>query len=442
MRRVLILVLLYLGMQVVLPLRSGTPGAEALMTFGFLILGAYTVGELAEMVRAPKIVGYLAAGVLFGPAVLGLFTAEAATALAPVSEMAIALIAFLAGAELQWAELRERGVAILKLTSVELLLSFIGILGTLVALHGFLPFLAGAASTEVIAFGVLFAAAAIVHSPAVTMALLSETGARGPVARTTLGIVLLADVVVVVFFSGALALARHLVPPASGGVIAPWLVLWEIGGAVIVGAALGGAIAVVLRFAQRDLFIFALVIVFFGAELARLTHVESLLMLVVAGFVAENASQGRGQALRHAMERSAAPVFVVFFALAGAKITPSAVAELWLLVLPIVIVRAAAVWSGMRLGARWAGVGEAERRNAWLGLVSQAGVAIGLASIVANVYPSRGEQFRVLLLSVIAVNQFLGPVLFRHALARSGELAEGGGESESAPASAAPATKA
>ena len=63
-----------------------------------------------------------------------------------------------------------------------------------------------------------------------------------------------------------------------------------------------------------------------------------------------------------------------------------------------------------------------ERRWVWMGLVSQAGVAIGLATVLAQVYPERGAEMRTLFLTTIAVNESLGPILFRQALGRSGEI--------------------
>ncbi len=421
MRRVIVLVLLYLLMQAVLPLGEGTPAALVLMAFGFLILGAYSVGELATTIRLPKIVGYLAAGLAVGPAALNFVSLPVMEQLTPVSELAIALIAFLAGAELQLDEVRKRGVLLLKMMTAELSVSFIGIVAVMVALHGFLPFLANAPLAEVMGFSILFASVAVVHSPAVTMALLSESGAKGVVARTTLGVVLLADVAVVLSFSGALALARVLAPPGGDGGLGVLAVVWEIGGAILVGAVLGGVVALYLRFISRELFIFAILVAFFGAEIANLMHVETLLTLLVAGFVAENAGGGGGEQLRHAMERAGAPIFVVFFALAGAKIKPEAVLQLWPLVIPIVVVRAAGIWAGTQLGARWAKAEPVAAKYTWMGLISQAGVAIGLSSVVANVYPERGEELRNLFLAMIAINETLGPILFRIALLRSKE---------------------
>ena len=423
MRRLLILTLLWGAMQLIIPLGEPERGAQWLVTFGFLILAADSVGALAALVRLPRIAGYLVTGLVFGPSVLGTVSTQAREQLTPVSSLAIALIAFLAGAELRWKELRERGVVILKILASEMTLSLLAITALLYAMNGHVPFLRGLDGLTALALCLLFASVAVVHSPAVTMALLSETGARGPVARTTLGVVLIADVAVILLFSAVLTLARAVVPSASGaGGVSHAPIVWEIFGALVVGALLGAVVAVYLRFVHRELFLFAIVVAFVGAEIARVTHVETLLMLLTAGFVAENASAPQeGEALRTAMERSAAPVFVVFFALAGASMHVSEFPVLWPLVIPIVLVRMAALWLGTQLGGRWGGASPTERRWVWMGLVSQAGVAIGLATVLAQVYPERGAEMRTLFLTVIAVNESLGTGLFRSALGRSGE---------------------
>ena len=427
MRRIIILALLLGGMRLVLPLGSGNGSAHSLLTFGFLILAAYTSGELAISARLPRIVGYLVAGIVFGPSALDIVNVEAARELAPVSSLAIALIAFLAGAELRWSELRERGRAIALILTSELSITFVALTALLIALRHHVPFLQSTPTPTVIGFSLLFASIAVVHSPAVTMALLTETGARGPVARTTLGVVLVSDVVVIILFSGVLAIARALVPPSAGDVAAISLggVVWELGGAVVVGTLLGAAVALYLRFVKRELMLFAVLVTFFGSEIARLVHVETLLTLLTAGFVMENFSRdGDGDALRHAMERSGAPVFVVFFALAGAAMAVKEVVAIWPLVIPIVLVRAAGIWTGSRVGSRWADLPRETGNLVWMGLISQAGVAIGLATVIAEVYPARGAPIRTLFLATLAVNQVVGPILFRMALARGGELQE------------------
>ena len=430
MRRLVILALLFGAMQLVLPLGASAHGSQWLLTFGFLILAAYSVGALAVLVRLPKITGYLAAGVLFGPSVFNTVTVDAIGELRPVSSLAIALIAYLAGAELRWDEVRRRGVTIAKILTAELVLGFIAISATLVLLGDRLPFLEGTSGASRLAFAVLFGAIAVVHSPAVVMALLSETRAGGPIARTTLGVVLVSDVVVVVLFSAVLAITRAVVPPTGANVAGLSLasIVWELAGAVFVGALLGGAVALYLRFVKHELVLFAIVVAFFGMVIAQLTHVETLLALLTAGFVTENFSRHEdGEAIRHAMERSAAPVFVVFFALAGAEMGLRQVALVWPLLIPIIAVRTASLWAGTRVGVRWASAPR-EARDVWMGLVPQAGVAIGLAAAVGQAYPVRGAQMRTLFLAVVAINQVIGPILFRLALNRGGEIAGAAGE--------------
>jgi Kef-type K+ transport system membrane component KefB len=423
MRRALILLLLLGGIELILPLGTWGQGSQALLTFGFLILAAYTVGEIATAFRLPKIVGYLIAGVLFGPSVLNVVSEGGAARLDGVNQLAIALIAFLAGAELRWEEVRDNGTKLLRLVAAELGLTFVVLAAVMFAIVWTFDVIPDPTLNRALAFALLFAAIAIVHSPAVTMALLTETGAKGPVARTTLGVVLISDVVVVLLFTLMLWVARALVP--QGGAAAnPWLVVWEIGGALLVGVAIGLGVAAYLRFVGRELMLFAVLMVFFGLELARVLHVELLLALLVAGFIAENISE-HGERLRHAMERSAAPVFVVFFALSGAKIGLREVGPLLPFVIPLAIARALAIRSGMKLGARWAGMRGPEQQYAWMGLVSQAGVAIGLSAIVAQAYPALGAQLRSMLLALIAVNETIGPILFRRALDRSDEVPTG-----------------
>lgn len=433
MRRIVVLTLLFGGMMLVLPLGVEAQGSRTLLTFGFLMLAAYTVGEIADGARLPKIVGYLAAGVVFGPSGLGTVTSVGMERLAPVSGLAIALIAFLAGTALRGPDLRERVTTLLRILGAETLATFVLLAAAVYALQDAIPFLRDATPAAALAAAMLFAAVATVHSPAVTLALLTETRARGPVTSTTLGVVLLADVTVVLLFTAVLSIARWLAPvvgasaPPSLGMVA-----WEIAGAPVVGLALGAAVALYLRFVGRELILFTILVALFGLEIARLAHVEVLLTLLVAGFVAENASS-RGDELRAALERSAAPVFVVFFALSGAKVVLSTVIPLLPFVIPLVVVRIAGIRLGTGLGMRWAGADRAQTRHVWRGLVSQAGVAIGLAALLADAYGTVGEQLRDLLLALIAVNETIGPILFRSALEGSGEAVRHAGAEARAP---------
>ena len=201
MRRALILALLLVGMRLILPLGRDVPGSGALLTLGFLILAAYTVGEIAGNLGLPKLLGYLVAGIIFGPSGLGTVTSGSVFKLQPISQLAVALIAFVAGAELKWDDVKRDGPRYLRILGTEMPLTFALCIGAVFALRAMIPVLNGSSITEVTVFAMLLAAIAIAHSPAATLGLIKETEARGPVTHHTLGVVLLSDLFLILFFT-------------------------------------------------------------------------------------------------------------------------------------------------------------------------------------------------------------------------------------------------
>jgi hypothetical protein len=80
------------------------------------------------------------------------------------------------------------------------------------------------------------------------------------------------------------------------------------------------------------------------------------------------------------------------------------------------------VYLGSTAGARVGRAEPAVARYAWTGLVSQAGVALGLATIVADRLPRLGLAMQTVIVGIIAFNETVGPVLFRAGLDRAGEI--------------------
>jgi hypothetical protein len=74
-----------------------------------------------------------------------------------------------------------------------------------------------------------------------------------------------------------------------------------------------------------------------------------------------------------------------------------------------------------RLSSAIAADPPAIRRWGWSSLVSQAGFALGLSVLIARTFPDFGEGFRALAIAAIAINEMVGPVLFKLALDRAGE---------------------
>lgn len=151
-------------------------------------------------------------------------------------------------------------------------------------------------------------------------------------------------------------------------------------------------------------------------------HVEYMLFMLAAGFFVENISPVDGEPLIEAIQDASVPAYVMFFSVAGGSIHLRELAMLWPVALGAVALRAGGLWLGSRIGAEWAQAEPQVKRYTWMGLVSQPGVALGLATVASRALGEYGGQIQTMFLAMIALHEIIGPVLFRTALSRAGEL--------------------
>jgi Kef-type K+ transport system membrane component KefB len=425
-RRLVVLTLLVGGAVLLEPLRVPTEGVIAprsLFLFGILLLTADTFGALAHDLGFPRLVGYLVAGLALGPSVLGIVPPGVLQDLSMMKQLAVGLIALLAGAELRLKDLVERYRTIAWILALQTAAVLAGLTILTLAFRPWVPFLAGLELPALFFVALLFAAALTVNSPMVTLALLTETRADGPLAKTTLGVVLVADVVVILIFTAAFSLAQASLGGATA--TAPEILLTllrEVIGSILGGMLIGGVLTLYLRFVRRELVVFVVVLVFATAAAAQALHFELLLSLLVAGFLVENVAPVRAEPLVEMLHVMAVPVFVIFFAMAGADLRLQTFQDLWPLVLAVALARMGLVYLGSTAGARMGRAEPVVARYAWTGLVSQAGVALGLATIVADRLPRLGLAMQTIIVGIIAFNESVGPILFRAGLDRAGEI--------------------
>jgi Kef-type K+ transport system membrane component KefB len=197
---------------------------------------------------------------------------------------------------------------------------------------------------------------------------------------------------------------------------------WEIFGSFAFGAILGALFAFYLRHVGREVTLVLLALCTVLSQVGAAFHFEPLLAALAAGLVVENVAPPSGDALKEAVERGALPVLVVFFAAAGASLSLDALRIVGFFALAVGAARLVLIRLGGYLGARVAGADPAVSGLVWMGLVSQAGVTLGLTIIVATEFPEWGARVQTLMVALISLHELVGPVLFRAALGRAGEI--------------------
>lgn len=425
-----------------------------LLALGFVVLASYTIGELTMVVRLPHITGYLLAGVALGPSVAqllpgapppfdrGVLNPQVIEQLGLLDALAVALIALSAGGELRLETLRRGLKAIVSVllghfatVMVVMTLFVFAISGVVPAVA--LPGLGELGTPGALAFGVVVASVSFATSPAATLAILSESGAKGPMSRTVMSTVVLKDVVVVVTYTIASVLAAQVVGAGGAGAGVVLSLAWHVLGSLALGAGLGGLIVLYMRFVRREVLLFLVGLVYVATYLAGALHLDPVLLFLAAGFTVANFS-AHGEALIDSVQRLSMPVFVVFFTLAGARLHLEELAQLWPFAIALVLARAAAVFFGVRVGARLGGADESTRRYGWMGFLSQAGVAITLASKLGADLGATGQTLSTLLIAGVALNEIVGPVLLERAVKLSGEAAPRATQTPEAAAQAEP----
>ncbi len=401
-----------------------TPGTGTVLGFGFLVLAALQAGKVFAALRLPRLTGYLLCGLATGPDVLGLLSPRNVSDLRIVNGVAVSLIALTAGSELDLKSLRPRIRSVLMISLAALGAALVGITVAAGLLSESMPFLAGMSPTQrwtaALTLGVVFASL----SPAVTIAILAETGAQGPVSETSLGVVVIADIVIIVAFTAVHALGANTFGLHGGAAaISPLAELGlEIGGSAALGTVVAFAILAWHRVVRDHLALFILAMCIVAAEVGARLHLDALLVCLTAGLLLQNVLGLRGEILVRTLAPAGLPIYAVFFALAGARLHLHDLAALWPLALAFFAVRGAVLLGGARIGAALGAADPDVRRWMPLSLISQAGVSVGLAELLARHFPSWGGGARTLVLSVVTLNELVGPVLFRLALTRSGEV--------------------
>lgn len=402
--------------------------------FTVIALASKQVGGFFVKANLPLISGFLFTGIIAGPFVLGLISVEATENLRFVDELSLAFIAFAAGSELYLKELRSRFRSI-KCVTIGLVLSTF-ILGSMafLLLADYIPFLRAMPVTHRIAVSVLAGAILVARSPSSAIAVVNELRAKGPFTKTALGVTVIMDVVVISLFAVNSSIADALLTSHSLDLGLLTLLLTELLISLAAGLALGKVIQLVLSMSlNRATKTVAILLVGYGvfvlsAFIRRISHdqlpfevlLEPLLICMVGSFVATNFSKHRREFLK-ILQDIGLPIYIAFFTLTGASLALDVLARTWPIALVLFLVRLFAIFIGSFVGGTVAGDPMSHNRISWMSYITQAGVGLGLAKEVIIEFPEWGTAFATIIISIIVVNQIVGPPFFKWAIHLAGE---------------------
>ncbi|MFP4644865.1 MAG: cation:proton antiporter, partial [Spirochaetales bacterium] len=345
-----------------------------------------------------------------------------------VTELALGFVALTIGLELSFGSLKQQGRSLVTIVLSESLLTFTIVTLAVFGVTGRLP------------LALVFGAVAVTTAPAGKVAVIHETKARGPLTKALLAVVGFDDAAAIVIFGFALTVTKHLLAAELGhegvSLLASFATpVMEILLSVIIGAVIGFVVGILNRKLGKshDVFIYTLASVFLIAGFAQILNISLVLTAMTVGVVIIN-TQPRSTAEQiggHVTDVTPF-MFVLFFAVAGAHLDLAALPQLGLVGLVYIAARAIGKIGGCWVGAKIGNADPKISRYLGIGILSQAGLSIGLAIIALHELGPMGPEAESLARTVIVtitassvVFELIGPALTRFSLTHAGETNEG-----------------
>ncbi|MEO1234573.1 MAG: cation:proton antiporter [Myxococcota bacterium] len=384
--------------------------AGPLLTLAIVLIAGTVGGSLAKRVGLPSITGQVLVGVFVGRSGLEVVGREDLHGLDPLTDFALGLIAVTVGAHLNLQRLRNAGRRLVVLLLAEVTLTPL-LVGLSIWLIGYRS---GAEA-------VLFATVAIATAPATIVALVRETRARGVFVKTLIAAVALNNLACIFLFEVAHAFA---VADISGVARIEQPII-KIVVAVLIGAALAVGMWLAMRLIRNreQLTTAAVLALLLSVGLSMRLGVSPLLSCLALGVVQANLTPERSDLIDAFFEDFVPVILTVFFTLAGMHLELESVELVGALAALFFAARVLGKILAARSAMALVGATRNVQRNLGLALVPQAGVAIGLVLLVQDepAFASFQSLFSAAVLTAVTANELVGPLLTRHALARSGE---------------------
>ena len=325
--------------------------------------------------------------------------------------MALGFIAFSIGNEFKMSYFKRVGVAPIVIACLESLFAVVFVvLGLLIA-------------GQPLPFSLVLGAIAAATAPAATIMVIKQYRAKGPVTETLLSVVAIDDATALILFSLAVAVAQGLTDAGASFGASLLSPLREIGGAIVVGAALGFIFLLPLRFFKKVGNRLSLIVafVFAGIGIATLFDLSSLLLCMAMGAVVANFSPDVTQ-IMDICDGVTPPIFLLFFVASGADLKLSVLPTVGLIGVIYIVLRVAGKAFGASLGGIVCKCDKNVKKYLGPCLLPQAGVAIGLSLAAGKIVPHFAPQIRAVILCGTLIYELIGPAVTKLSLKKAGEI--------------------
>ena len=382
-----------------------------LLSLAMILLAGFLVTRVTKLLHLPNVSGYIIAGILIGPGVLGLIPEATIDGMGFVSDMALSFIAFGVGRFFKKEKMAETGLRVIFITLFEALLA-----GVLVTFSMYFLFHVD------FKFAALLGAIATATAPASTMMTIDQYHARGEFVNLLLQIVAFDDVVCLLVFS---VVASFVTAAETGmmtitGMVVPIFLNLAV---ILLGVLFAFLLSKMLtpKRSSDNRLILAVAMLAGLSGLCSIVDVSPLLSCMVFGAVYINLTKDK--ALYHQINSFTPPVMSLFFVVSGMNLDVAALGTFGVIGVAYFLIRIIGKYAGAWLGCAATHTDKTIRNYLGGALVPQAGVAIGLAYLGQRMLPAQyGNLLMTVILASSVLYELIGPACAKFSLIRSGAI--------------------
>ncbi|RLC52934.1 MAG: sodium:proton exchanger [Candidatus Cloacimonadota bacterium] len=392
-----------------------------LLFMGGSIIFALLAARGTTLLKSPLVVGYIIAGAIMGPAILKLISNEQIASLDVVNTITLSFLGFGIGGELKFKELKKLGKSIIVIVIFEATAAFL------------LVGIATAFILNNIALGLIYGALASATAPAGTVDVIRQYKAKGNLTSTLYAVMGLDDIYGLLIYTLSIPIAIILLgggnSPQHSSVLAS---LGHAGLEIVMEIGLGVGIGFVLSFIAKRihdrvlLLLFTIGIILLNCGISQALELSPILMNMAVGIVVVNFNSVVARKIFTAVGDWSPPIYVWFFVLVGTRLDVHLITRYALLIAIYILARTLGKWGGAFTGAKISKAPASTIKYLGFTLLSQAGVAIGLALAASTALEELGMQLEAKqVMGVMTATTFIimliGPIMAKIALVKAGE---------------------
>ena len=408
--------------------------SSLLLSLAIALLAGLLMSRVVKLLKLPAVTGYLIAGILVGPMLLGRFdidgigiTSSELDGLKILSELALGFIAFAMGNEFRLSQLKAIGKQATVIGIFQAIFTTLIVDAALITLHFIIP------DKFPLESAIVLGAIATATAPAATLMVVKQYKAKGPLTDILLPVVALDDAVGLIVFAISFGIAKSLQTgnvDVVGIVVEPLL---EIVLSLGLGALLGllftlceklfhsrsKRMAVTVTFVMMAVAISTLKFEIGSVEIAF----SSLLTCMMLGTVFCNTCDFSEELMARA-DRWTAPILILFFVISGAELELGVFKDIAIIIIGVVyiIFRSVGKYFGAKISAKATKCNPNIVKYLGITLLPQAGVALGMAIKAGELGDFTGDIIRNITLFAVLIYEIVGPFLTKVCLTKAGDI--------------------